>query len=701
MTCRCLNGNILCSAVECPPLFCNNPITVLGECCPTCQDCLAEGVEYREGDKWVSMTNPCLSCECQGGITMCVEIMCVVPDSCAQIMNIPGQCCPQCQGCIHNGIVYSDGETFSPSGDPCESCNCENSNLKCFRQTCPSFSNCPEMQPAADGECCAQCKLIPVGSNCTEDNIGIKMKPFQDPCYVCECKDASTWECLRMTCPTLNCPPQEQFTRPDDCCARCDRCYVDAEDRSYSDGESWKDPSNECITCTCSAGVIECKIEVCDRLNCQQGFEVYLPLGKCCPYCRDINIPCQFGGITYQPKERWIKDECTNCECKAGEVRCVTTRCPPISCFADETPAITPGVCCPSCVSKPATCIAFGDPHYRTFDGKMIHFQGTCKYIMSMDCENQDYIVEVENDDRGSFGAVSWTQKVTVTVSGMQVDLGQSGLVQVNGQIVVLPYLSEPTLYIEMRAGNNIFINTNIGLKVHWDGKSYLEVSLPGIYSGKTCGLCGNFNSYPQDDLKMRSGQIVTDVAKFGNSWKVFDPEGAECEDAMDIDPCTEAGYRARKLANAKCAVLKSARFDKCHPVVPAEPYYASCVYDMCACGSDDSCLCDILSAYAAECRQSGVSLLWRSSSLCAIRCPEDRGLMFDECGPPCSRTCENKDVPLGVIEAQCFRPCIPGCQCPADKVLFDARCIDPEQCPPIIYGNTTLSSYKTEDNSV
>uniref|UniRef100_A0A3P9CXT9 TIL domain-containing protein n=1 Tax=Maylandia zebra TaxID=106582 RepID=A0A3P9CXT9_9CICH len=73
-----------------------------------------------------------------------------------------------------------------------------------------------------------------------------------------------------------------------------------------------------------------------------------------------------------------------------------------------------------------------------------------------------------------------------------------------------------------------------------------------------------------------------------------------------------------------------------------------------------------------------------------AVGCPVERGFVFDECGPPCPVTCFNVDVPLGVIESHCFKPCVPGCQCPAGLVLHNNYCIPQEKCPKIIHGSSS-----------
>jgi BMP-binding endothelial regulator protein len=58
----------------------------------------------------------------------------------------------------------------------------------------------------------------------------------------------------------------------------------------------------------------------------------------------------------------------------------------------------------------------FGDPHYRTYDGRVFNFQGACKYLLTSDCKNNSFSVRVTNDARSS-QSFSWTKTVTLTVS--------------------------------------------------------------------------------------------------------------------------------------------------------------------------------------------------------------------------------------------------------------------------------------------
>ena len=76
-----------------------------------------------------------------------------------------------------------------------------------------------------------------------------------------------------------------------------------------------------------------------------------------------------------------------------------------------------------------------------------------------------------------------------------------------------------------------------------------------------------------------------------------------------------------------------------------------------------------------------------------AVGCPVEWGFVFEECGPPCPVTCLNADVPLGVVESHCFKPCVPGCQCPAGLVLHSNYCITPDKCPRSSTGTPPCST--------
>uniref|UniRef100_A0A2K5U3V8 Kielin cysteine rich BMP regulator n=1 Tax=Macaca fascicularis TaxID=9541 RepID=A0A2K5U3V8_MACFA len=623
--CRCQAGQVSCVRLQCPPLPCQLQVTEPGSCCPRCRGCLAHGEEHPEGSSWVPPDSACSSCVCHEGVITCARVQCI--SSCAQPHQGPHDCCPRCSDCEHEGRKYEPGESFQPGADPCEVCICQPQpegppSLRCHRRQCPSLVGCPPSQLLPPGPQHCCPTCAQALSNCSEGLLGSELAPL-DPCYTCQCQDL-TWLCIHQTCPELSCPLSERHTPP----------------------------------------------------------------GSCCPVCQAPTQSCVHQGREVASGERWTVDACTSCSCMAGTVRCQSRRCSPLSCGPDKAPALSPGSCCPRCLPRPASCMAFGDPHYRTFDGRLLHFQGSCSYVLAKDCHSGDFSVHVTNDDRGRSG-VAWTQEVAVLLGDVAVRLLQGGAVTVDGRPVALPFLQEPLLYVELR-GHTVILHTQPGLQVLWDGQSQVEVSVPGSYQGRTCGLCGNFNGFAQDDLQGPEGLLLPTEAAFGNSWQV--PEGLgpgrPCSAGREMDPCRAAGYRARREANARCGVLKSSPFSRCHAVVPPEPFFAACVYDLCACGpgsSADACLCDALEAYASHCRQAGVTPTWRGPTLCVVGCPLEHGFVFDECGPPCPRTCFNQHIPLGELAAHCVRPCMPGCQCPAGLVEHEAHCIPPEACPQVL----------------
>jgi len=69
--------------------------------------------------------------------------------------------------------------------------------------------------------------------------------------------------------------------------------------------------------------------------------------------------------------------------------------------------------------------------------------------------------------------------------------------------------------------GYSAVAETSFGLKVMWDGYSFLEVTAPHALNRKLCGLCGNFNGNRTDDFLTPKNELVSRPNVFGNSWQV------------------------------------------------------------------------------------------------------------------------------------------------------------------------------------
>ncbi|KFQ90304.1 IgGFc-binding protein, partial [Phoenicopterus ruber ruber] len=152
----------------------------------------------------------------------------------------------------------------------------------------------------------------------------------------------------------------------------------------------------------------------------------------------------------------------------------------------------------PTCFQETiSTCRATGDLHYQTFDGKAFDFTGTCTYTLSRTCETDPTLpvfnVEAKNEHRANL-KVSYIDSVTVHVYDMTIAVvrSENGFVRVNNHRSRLPIsLAQGKLRLQQK-GKFVLIKTDFKLKVLYDWDAHVVVELPGMFSGKVCGMCGN-----------------------------------------------------------------------------------------------------------------------------------------------------------------------------------------------------------------
>lgn len=266
-------------------------------------------------------------------------------------------------------------------------------------------------------------------------------------------------------------------------------------------------------------------------------------------------------------------------------------------------------------ITGPGICTVFGDPHYKTFDGKFFSFKGSCKYQLTADCYNHTFSIRVTNDGRNTKSS-AWTKTVTLKLGDVKVNLGQKMRVKVNGSRVILPYHLGSTLDISA-TDDGVSVRTDIGIQLLWDGNNFLQVQAAASFKNRLCGLCGNYNNIWRDDLIARRGINYSDeeVWRFATSWQVGGPKAC----TRKHENLAKQPLCRHKKGATLCKPLQADMFEDCGSRLNPYHYFESCKKDMCECPSG-KCYCDSFAAYARECSRLGVNLPdWKHAVGCDV----------------------------------------------------------------------------------
>ncbi|XP_051820711.1 von Willebrand factor C and EGF domain-containing protein [Antechinus flavipes] len=240
--------------------------------------------------------------------------------------------------CWHQGSSREHGSRWTEPG--CSRCGCQDGAVTCDRLRCKA--SCSHPLPSPDGGCCPDC------SGCFYDGSpraeGDVFSPASENCTVCVCLAGN------VSCLAPECPPGPCLTPPQSDCCPCvpARCYFHG--RFYPEGAEFSGDGDECTTCVCQNGEVQCTFTPCPDLACPRE-EWQLGPGQCCFTCREptpvSGCSLDDNGIEFPIGQIWSPgDPCELCICQAdGSVSCERTDCV-------ETcphPIRIPGQCCPDC----------------------------------------------------------------------------------------------------------------------------------------------------------------------------------------------------------------------------------------------------------------------------------------------------------------------------------------------------------------
>lgn len=190
---------------------------------------------------------------------------------------------------------------------------------------------------------------------------------------------------------------------------------------------------------------------------------------------------------------------------------------------------------------------------------------------------------------------------------------------QVNDELVNLPVtLAEGKVSVH-RSGWYAVVTTDFGLKVTFNWESAVFVTLPNNYMENVCGLCGNYNGKPQDDLIPKNGEKPVSAADFGNSWRVAEIPGCVggCkEKCPDCDISQKVQYEKGDF----CGIIRDPKgpFRDCHAKIDPASYFEDCVYDVCLYNGRKDVLCQAITSYTSACQGVGAKVYsWRTSQFC------------------------------------------------------------------------------------
>ncbi|XP_008410626.1 otogelin-like protein isoform X1 [Poecilia reticulata] len=425
----------------------------------------------------------------------------------------------------------------------------------------------------------------------------------------CACLDGSYYDDVRRRCVQLSqchCysmggvsqPGEVTFSASGPCLCRNGKMECEPEEKEPDSVEEGECPEGKVYhSCTEQRGGMACA-PTCRNLMlnltcppntlcipgcvCPPG--LVLHQGEC--YYPE-NCPCAWLGLEYLPGQV-VETSCYRCVCHRGYFNCSYSPCP-------------------------AVCTVYSDRHYHTFDGLEYDYQTDCQVYLLKSAGETEVSIVAQNKDCYESGIVC--MKILV----IHVGLTKIYFTDNSGNPSPSTVVGRGSEFEIWNAGYYTVVHfSSQDLTILWDRKTTVHIRAGPHWKGLLSGLCGNFDSVTVNDMTTSSHMEVNNAQTFGNSWAL-----GQCESDYIVERPCERDLGRQPYAKRECALLYSDVFAPCHNVVDVAWFYRNCLTDTCNCnrGGDCECLCTSIAAYAHKCCQQGVTIHWRSPSVCPYDC--------------------------------------------------------------------------------
>ncbi|KAI4893837.1 hypothetical protein NFI96_020826 [Prochilodus magdalenae] len=388
---------------------------------------------------------------------------------------------------------------------------------------------------------------------------------------------------------------------------------------------------------TCASLTVSYACPVCQEgCQCDEG---YVFDGSECKLVNDCG--CLVDGKFYKSGETAVVGDCVElCACKAGQFTCQ-----PMLCEEDEVCRKRDGI--PTCVHDPCknklcrekeecveknsqavcmpksrvSCLAIGDPHYETFDGRTFSFQGTCSYTLvkttGLDKTLPHFSIINKNQlalrARGSYMK---SAIIKLPRHNIVVTYGERNKLIIDGKISTPPVSLDSGNLTITQSGIRGTLRTDFGLEIVFDWGEYFKVTVPSSYYKNLEGMCGSYDEEPDDDFTTPEGNLVKDVVEWAASWSVSDND-LSC---WHFPPCT-AEEKKLYLGPKYCGVLvdSTGPFSKCNETVSEYEFANDCLFYACLTHGSVETYCKALASYANSCTlaKTEVSPDWKLITKC------------------------------------------------------------------------------------